>query len=164
MERTQNYQSGDLIFRKGNGIFSQYFANAGSKEKVYSHVGILRKEGDSTFVYHIEADEFTGEGNILKEPLNSFLNKVKHYSIRNLNVTYAERDAIIHQADSLLKMKVPFDMDFDASTTDKFYCTELAAYILNSSVKNSNIQPTLVLNHKKYYSVDDLYYSKIVKN
>lgn len=158
------FESGDLIFRKGNGFFSQYFADAGSRQKRYSHVGILFRQGDSVFVYHIEADEFSGKGNMKKEPLKTFLQDIKVFKVRNLAVGHEIRKTIIRKADSLLEKKVGFDMDFDYTTHDKFYCTELVAYILNSSTPSFRIKPTWVLNHQKYYSVDDIYFSKLVKN
>jgi hypothetical protein len=159
-----SFENGDLIFRKGNGFFSQYFANAASREKLYSHVGILSREGGSVYVYHIEADEFSGQGNMKREPLATFLQDIKKYKIRNLAVNRNVRAVIIHKADSLFEEKVVFDMDFDSSTKDKFYCTELVAYILNSSVASPVIEPTLRINGKKFYSIDDIYFSKLVKN
>lgn len=157
------FQNGDLLFRRGNGFFSPYFAHFASKEKEFSHVGILCRNGDSIFVYHIEADELTGEGNVRKEPLNIFLKDVKHFDVRQLNLTFDDRIAVIHTIDSLYQKQVPFDIDFDLNTHNTFYCTELVAYVLNSALNKHVVVPTLIMNTKKFYSIDDLYYCKLVK-
>lgn len=157
------FENGDLLFRRGTGFFSPYFARFASKEQKFSHVGILFRDADSVYVYHIEANELTGVGSVRKEPLSVFLKDVKQFDVKNLNLSSENRKTVIRKADSLFQKQAPFDMDFDLNTHDSFYCTEFVAYILNTSLNDTVIVPSLKMNGKKFYSIDDLYHCRLVK-
>ena len=154
--------TGNLICRLGNGYFSQYFKEYASTEKVFSHIGILSLENDKLFVYHSEASELTGVGYVKKESLTKFLNGIKTYEYYKLNFSDSISNQIIKTVKSYYNKKTPFDMDFDSESDDKLYCTELIASSINKTLNDSIIKPTLNLNGKKLYALDDIYLNEYV--
>lgn len=156
-------ESGDLVLRLGNGYFSNYFKQYASLEKKFSHIGIVSRENDTIFVYHSEASEFTGVGFVKKELLNSFLDEIEIYDFYRLNFKDSINFQITEQAKHYYRKKIPFDMDFNSSNDKKLYCTELIATSINKTLKDSIIKPTLNLNKKKLYALDDIYLNENVK-
>ena len=155
--------SGSLVCRLGNGYFSGYFKKYASIEKKFSHIGIVSKENDSLFVYHSEASEFTGIGFVKKELLSSFLNEIKIYDFYELNFNDTINFQIVEQVKQYYNLKVPFDMDFNSSDDKKLYCTELIAISINKTLKDSIIKPTMTLNKRKLFALDDIYLNENVK-
>lgn len=159
----QEIVTGDLVCRLGKGYFSGYFKDYASVEKKYSHIGIVSKENDSLFVYHSEASEFTGIGFVKRELLNSFLNKIDVFSFYKLNFDDTINLQIIEKVKEYYHLKVPFDINFNSSNDKKLYCTELIAISINKTLEDSIIKPTITLNDKKIFGLDDIYMNKNVK-
>jgi hypothetical protein len=149
--------SGDIVCRLGNGFFSNYFKAYGSTEKKFSHIGIVAIENDSLFVYHSEASEFTGIGFVKRELLSSFLNEINIYDFYRLNFNDSTKSQIIENVKHYFKLKVPFDIDFNSLNDKNLYCSELIATSINKTLNDSIIKPSLILNNKKLYALDDIY-------
>lgn len=155
--------SGDLVCRLGNGYFSSYFKEYASTEKKFSHIGIVSEENDSLYVYHSEASELTGIGFVKRELLSSFLYEIKTFEFYKLNFNDSINYKIVEQVKHYYNIKVPFDMDFNSSNDKKLYCTELIAVSINMTLKDSIIKPTLKLNKRTLFALDDIYLNKNVK-
>lgn len=156
-------KSGDLIVRQGTGYFSDLFRQMGSRDKKYSHIGIISKEQDSLFVYHIEADEFTGEGFALREQVSSFINKAKTYTFFENQMDSIARNAMLNKAKEYVQLKVKFDLNFNAEDDDKLYCTELVAKSINYGLDSVYITPTTSLKGRLFYGLDDIYSKDVFK-
>lgn len=122
------FQDGDLLFRKGKGIFSGFFSAAGKEKSSYSHVGLVSIKGNKIFVIHTEASELTGIGFAKIEPIDVFLDDdnayyASLYRLKGNTEIYGKNAVKI--AETFVKMHIPFDTAFDMKTEDKLYCTEL---------------------------------------
>lgn len=156
-------KTGDLVCRLGTGFFSQYFKEFASKEKKYSHIGILSIENDSVFVYHSEASELTGVGCVKRELLSSFLYDIKTYNFFNINLCDSIREKIVFNSKGYYSSRTPFDLDFNSFNDDELYCSELLAFSINKAMNREFIKPSLELNQKKLYALDDIYCNELVK-
>lgn len=157
-------KNGFLICRLGNGYFSNYFRKYASKEQKYSHIGIISKENDSIYVYHSEASEFTGIGYVKKESLNLFIKEIKTFDFFKFKLSDSTKTNIMNSVKGYYEKKTPFDLNFNSFDDNELYCTELIATSINNSVTDSiKITPSLLLNGKKLYSLDDIYLNKNVK-
>lgn len=154
----QKVESSFLICRLGNGYFSNYFRKYASKEQKYSHIGIVSKENDSIYVYHTEASELTGIGYVKKEDINSFLKDIQVFDFFEFSFPDSTKAKILKTVKKYYYKKTPFDLSFNSFDDKELYCTELIATAINNNVIDSNkIIPSLLLNRKKIFSLDDIY-------
>ena len=64
---------GDLVFRRGQGMWTPYFINMSTREKRFSHVGIVARVGGGTAdILHSDAHETTGIGCVRVEDWRGF--------------------------------------------------------------------------------------------
>lgn len=153
-------RNGDVIYRHGNGFFSDYFRKASEKEQLYSHGGIVFIDNGQVYVIHSEASELTGVGGVRKEPLNTFLKDISTWAVYRLDTTQTVRDSIVYIATQYLNEKTPFDLDFDNMSDDKVYCTELIALSVNKAIRRDLIKATGIIRNTPYYAIDDTYLIK----
>lgn len=149
--------SGDLIVRKGTGYFSDIFRRMASRDKRFSHIGIISRERDSVFVYHIEADEFTGEGVALREWMSLFLHQSTDHAFYANAMDTVAKQAMLAKAKAFFEAKVVFDLNFNATDDGKLYCSELVAKCINYGMDSIYIQPTLNWKGHLFYGLDDIY-------
>lgn len=152
-----------LVCRAGNGFFSNYFKKYASKEQRYSHIGIISIEKDTAYVYHSEASELTGVGRVKRESLNAFLEDVEVFDFFEFDYSDSIKYEILKTVKNYERIKTPFDLDFNSFNDNELYCTELIATSVNKSLDSLVIQPSLLLNGKKLYALDDIYLNKKVK-
>lgn len=122
------FRDGDLVFRQGRGIFSGMFASMGKVPSRYSHVGMIAVRGARLVVIHADASELTGRGFVREEPVETFLNDAHAESAALYRVSGREEDGPARAARiaaGFAEARVPFDSDFDLSTEDALYCTEM---------------------------------------
>ncbi|MEI6410993.1 MAG: YiiX/YebB-like N1pC/P60 family cysteine hydrolase [Bacteroidota bacterium] len=152
-------QSGDLIYRFGDGFFSGFFRDFSTREKLYSHVGIiLRPENsDSVFVMHAEASELTGIGNVRRDPASIFLKGVDEWAVYRVQATENQRREIASLAFLYHQKNVPFDSHFDTEDSTAIYCTELVARCVNKALGRFLIKPGVTRSGKQFIAIDDTY-------
>lgn len=160
---TQKLQNGDLIYRHGNGFFSDYFRKSSTREQLYSHGGIITIDNSQVYVIHSEASELTGQGGVRKEPLNIFMKDISTWAVYRLDTTQIVRDSIVYIAVQYLNRETPFDLDFDNTSDDRVYCTELIALSINKATHRNLIKATGSIRNKSYYAIDDTYLLKQMK-
>ncbi|MDJ0532198.1 MAG: YiiX/YebB-like N1pC/P60 family cysteine hydrolase [Xenococcaceae cyanobacterium MO_207.B15] len=121
-------QSGDLIFRQGNGLLSQILSSKDQNSQ-FSHVGIVKIVRNRPFVIHASTGQPWGIDAVVKmDSLEDFLQKdlasaVAVYRLHQENTLLAENAANLAYQYSL--KQIPFDPEFSLKSDDKFYCTEL---------------------------------------
>ncbi len=163
-EEKSQLENGDIIYRHRNGLFSEYFKNTSKKEQLYSHAGIISITGDSVYVIHSEASEFTGIGGVKKESLQTFLNGISTWAVYRLDTIKETRDSVVVNAMGYLNNNVQFDFDFNSSDDTKIYCTELIALSINKTMHRKLIEANGRLGNKIYFAVDDTYMIPQMKN
>lgn len=157
------FQNGDIIYRHGNGFFSDYFRKSSNREQLYSHGGIVTIDSSRVYVIHSEASELTGVGGVRKESLDVFLKDISTWAVYRLDTTQTVRDSIVYIASQYLSREAPFDLDFDNTSDTKVYCTELIALSINQAIHQNLIKATGSIRNKPYYAIDDTYLLKQMK-
>lgn len=160
---TQKLEDGDIIYRHGNGFFSDYFRKSSNKEQLYSHVGIIIIDDNRIYVIHSEASELTGVGGVRKELLSTFLKGISTWAVYRLDTTQIIRDSISYIATQYLNKKTAFDLDFDNTSDGRVYCTELIALSVNKAAHTDLIKATGRIGDKHYFAIDDTYLIKEMK-
>lgn len=125
---TSLLRTGDIIFRRGNSLLSQYVSSQDPGSS-FTHSGIMLINKHGAFVVHIttgEPPEMLDKARV--EPLQSFLSTRKAsaagvYRLHS-NRTYLAQ-AAAQRALAFVEKGVVFDIDFDHSSPNQLYCTEL---------------------------------------
>lgn len=153
-------RTGDIICRKGNGIWSSTFCDMNIRDKRFSHAGIIivttNEKGNDVkvSVIHAEANDYTGEGKIIETDLAEFLYSSKGaaaYRLKQENATINNSCIFIQIARKYLN--VPFDFHFDLSNRDKMYCTEYIYQVYTELTPRVELQIEYQ-NEKPYLPVD----------
>lgn len=157
------FQNGDIIYRCGNGFFSDYFRKSSNREQIYSHCGIISMDNSGVYVIHSEASELTGVGGVRKETVDEFLKDISTWGLYRVDTIQSIRDSIVSIASQYLYQNTPFDLDFDNTSDDKVYCTELVALSVNKALQQDIVQATGCIRNKIYYAIDDTYFIERMK-
>ncbi|MBR4984476.1 MAG: hypothetical protein IKY83_01885 [Proteobacteria bacterium] len=122
-------KNGDIILRSGIGFWSESFRQSNTKDKRFSHVGIvLVDEHGTVSVLHSEGDDHTGNGKVAIVSLEKFVGDSVDIGISRL------RDADPNQfaAEAKKYLGRPFDWKFDTDSSSEVYCTELVELAMKS--------------------------------
>lgn len=121
-------QDGDLIFRKGRSLVSRIVLIADGNSP-YSHIGIVKKSNGSVFVIHsVPAEEEFEKDKIKIEPVELFCRVDRCSEVAVYRISSADKNSLapaIEYALTALKKHLPFDGNFDLTTDESLYCTEL---------------------------------------
>ncbi len=149
---------GDLIFRTGRGFWTPFFS-AANKIHGYSHVGVLVLEGQSFFVLHAEANDFTLEGGVIKTPLETFMAESVRYIIRRNEMPAEVKTSFVSALEDMLRLKIGFDGQFELDDQGhKVYCTEFI-WLAARRAGVMDLGQIDTLSHKAFVLVDSIYAS-----
>ncbi|MCB0084285.1 MAG: hypothetical protein KDE47_25270 [Caldilineaceae bacterium] len=121
-------ETGDLIFRRGQGIGSWVVLDS-DPQSAYSHVGLVLRQTKNIWVIHTVPTSAFGENDVARmDSLKTYLSRkdatqAAVYRVQEKYGLVAKKAVQIAQG--FVKDEVPFDTQFEVSTPDKLYCTEL---------------------------------------
>lgn len=146
--------AGDIVFRRGHGIWTRFFVNASTREKRFSHVGVAATNGAGRImIIHSEANDL-GLGRVKEGSWQSFFEGASEAAV------YRCTDGGVDPADVVAEARrrigVRFDNEFDAATTNKLYCSELVMVAVNAAAGRNLIKPTF-RSGKTIVGLDDIY-------
>lgn len=158
----QSYKAniGDIVFRRGQGPWTQYFINCSSREKRFSHVGVVVSNSTEVIVAHAEANDWSGVGQVYLQSLDGFWSGSLEQAVFRYNGTISERERIARESEKMLG--VPFDRQFDMSDTNRLYCTEFVRLAVNRAIRQNLIGYTLVCG-RPVVAIDDIYRKKFIR-
>lgn len=121
------FKDGDLILRRGKS-FESFAVLMANREEEYSHIGIIKMEGENPWVLHASPEASKDSIDpIMKEALRSFLaySKAREYHYAQLNNDYLNQGlSASHACLNHFYNKLTFDHQYDASDEKQQYCTE----------------------------------------
>ncbi len=145
---------GDVVVRKGHGTWTQYFIDCSSREKRFSHVGIVVSNETQCVIVHADANEWTGIGCVRLESWQGFYADALECAVfRYVGMAVASRSFATKGMELL---GVPFDGAFDMEETNRLYCTEFVREVINDVLKTNLVGWTSVCKHK-VIALDDVY-------
>lgn len=117
-------KAGDLIFRRIDSGGSTFVLLADSKPE-YSHVGIVWKSQNETYVIHVVPSEDSSPSYVKITSVEDYIRPATSVAVYRLK--NADDKSVQNAAEVAYRLigKVSFDMDFDLSTDSRQYCTEL---------------------------------------
>lgn len=122
----ESLRSGDIIFRRGPSVESQAVMTMDGGS-TFSHVGIVSKENGATLVIHVVPGE--GGPDVTKiEPIEDYLRSDRALAASAFRVVTdraSQIETAVQFARDYAQRRVPFDSNFDLTSDDALYCTEL---------------------------------------
>ena len=147
----------DLVFRRGNGLWSGYFAGASGGEGYFSHVGVLVREADGWHVVHTEADDRTGVGGVRSDRLADFLADARGVAVVRPRLSPAQAAAAVGLAAEPRWRGIPFDSRFRLDDDgEAMYCTEWVQALVLAATGEDIARPRSHFGSREIISVDDL--------
>jgi hypothetical protein len=145
---------GDIVVRKGYGAWTHYFINCSSREKRFSHVGIVSEVGNEVVLIHADADERTGDGCVRVEGWRGFFADALECAVFRFDGDSSVASNIAINAKRRLGVK--FDSAFDMSETNRLYCSEMVRLAINEAAGTNLVGFTKVCG-RNVVAIDDLY-------
>ena len=151
---------GDIVFRKGRGLWTKYFIGASTREKRFSHVGIVVRTNPSTFIVHSEGSDLTGIGNVRVEGWQGFMEIASECAVYRFAGSEETSQAIANCG--LRRLGVRFDSAFDMSSTNELYCTEFIREAVNEAA-GTNVVGFTIRKGRGIITIDDIYHRGFFK-
>ena len=131
-------QEGDIILRRGYGIFSDMIAKRLNDGRFdVTHSGILYRKNGNWWVIHSLSSDVSNIDGMQEQPLNAFLKysmPEKILIVRPLHSTPEQGRAVVQRAKHYLKAQIPFDHLGTIDEPSQLYCTELIYQILDNDL------------------------------
>jgi uncharacterized membrane protein YhiD involved in acid resistance len=159
-------QTGDLILRRGRDQVSDFFARLNTRNQTYSHCGLAVQTDSGVYVYHIMATLNHIEGQILCEPIDSFIDSKinSRWAIIRYNLDSIKQSHLLAKVQDYITQKITFDQQFNLQSDDKMYCSEMLYKAFLFASKDAQIIPiTIAHSGKKYIAIDNLFEHKHCK-
>lgn len=154
-------QPGDLVLRRGTGVWSELASAFSRHDGRFSHVGVIAAETDQ--VIHAIGDPLDGQGVVKREPLSDFLGRATDAGLYRLSLTPEQRASFVHEVDRHARAATPFDADFSLDTQDALYCTELVWHAVRSVTRRDMTPRKSRAMGRDYIGLDDLLLSDGVR-
>lgn len=116
---------GDIVLRRGNGIWSRFFARLNRRDQRFSHVGVVVRHHGELKVAHAVADDDGTNGELRLDRLQDWRAAGRQFLLLRLD----DRSAAARVADAARSMHASgpaFDFDFDLADSAAVYCSEFA--------------------------------------
>ncbi|KFL35849.1 YiiX/YebB-like N1pC/P60 family cysteine hydrolase [Arenimonas donghaensis] len=153
----QALQPGDLVFRRGNGLWSGYFAGASGDRGYFSHVGLLMHDGGHWLVVHTEADDRTGVGGVRTDRLEHFLAQAQGVAVVRPRLERAQAARALELARDPAWQAIPFDARFRLDDDgEAMYCTEWIQALVLAATGEDIARPRSRFGRMPIISIDDL--------
>jgi len=146
--------AGDVVVRRGHGTWTQYFIDCSSREKRFSHIGIVVSNVPPYTIVHSDANEWTGIGSVRLESWQGFYADALECAVFRYNGSDSSATRFADRGMALIG--VPFDSAFDMDDTNRLYCTEFVRTVINDTLKTNLVGWTSVCD-KRVVALDDIY-------
>lgn len=152
-------KEGDLILRDGKGFISELLKECNAQDKSFSHAGVATIENGQVFVIHAIGGEGNVSNKMLKDPLELFCwdKQCFAFGVAELNLPDSARTAFLSEVKHYYETGMEFDTDFDLSTDDRMYCSEMIYKSICVATNDKNFIPLTHVNGKPFVGVDNLY-------
>ncbi len=158
-------KNGDLVLRSGSDGISALFKRVNTRNKTYSHAGIVYIENGYPFVYHCTGSSGDPEALLKRDSLNTFIHPydntgyaVYRYRLKTVQVSRLH-DIVIRY----FKERRKFDPYFDLSTDTALYCTEFVYKALLEATGDKKYLTTTEAGNFSFVAVDDLFLRRDAK-
>ncbi|MFN8153197.1 MAG: YiiX/YebB-like N1pC/P60 family cysteine hydrolase [Bacteroidia bacterium] len=150
-------RNGDLVFRSGKGIISDWFRRCSLSDPSYSHAGIIVQRNNENFVVHLQ--QTSSDGSLKVEKLTDFWSTqvCKGGAIYRLDLTDDEIASMSTEVEKDIQNGVSFDEHFNLDDDTRMYCSEWIRNKVIHATKDPRYFPVSVAGDFHYVAPDNLY-------
>lgn len=158
-------QNGDLVLRTGADATSYMLRQMNLTNKTYSHCGIVMVEDGYPFVYHSIGGEDNPDEKLRRDSASFFFSPVSNerLGIARLDLSTPQIEKLHDVVKQYYKLAIPFDLDFDLVSNDRFYCAEFVYKAIREATADTGYFSQTKLLAKTYVGVDNLYDTRHAK-
>lgn len=158
-------QDGDLVLRSGSDAISNMFKKANSRDKSYSHAGIVFIENGYPFVYHSTGTSQDPEALLRRDSIVNYIGPYDNlgYAVYRYRLSPQQIDKLHDVTIRYFKEGRKFDPYFDLNTDSSLYCTEFVYKAMIETTGNPNYLSTTKAVNFNYIAVDNLFSRKDMK-
>lgn len=158
-------KDGDLVLRSGNDAISEFFKKANTKDRTFSHAGIVFIENGYPFVYNCIGNADDPEALLKRDSLNAYISPYNNigYAVYRYKLNAAQLSKLQATSVRYFKEKRRFDPHFDLSTDTLLYCTEFVYKAVIEATGDKEYLPITKATNFSYVSVDNLFLRKDAK-
>ncbi len=152
-------KTGDLILRHGRGFISNAFMSLSTKEKNYSHAGIIHIEGQKVYVYHAIGGEENVDNKMRKDLIKDFCDPqyVHNFGIYRYDLNEKQLATYDSMTTANYTKGLQFDTKLELETDSVMYCSELIYKELQKVTGDPNYISISDVANYKYIAIDNLY-------
>jgi hypothetical protein len=152
-------KSGQLVLRMGRGADSYLLSQFNTRDKSYSHCGVLFLEQGYPFVYHCIGGEDNPDERLRRDSASSFFSPKENLAIAIVDYGFdtAVTARLQHIVLNYYHQRPRFDLKFDLATDDELYCAEFVYKALNRAMNDSGFIRTTYLGGRTFVGVDALF-------
>lgn len=152
-------QTGDLVLRSGADMTSYMLRQLNTRNKTYSHCGLVVVENGKAYIYHSIGGEENPDEKLRKDPAVRWFSPAGNMAIGIARFSFDSLQqkklvAILKQWHGEQKK---FDMRFDLATDDRFYCSEMVYKAISGAVNDTTFLRPLTLFGYRFIAIDDLF-------
>ncbi|MFN8394432.1 MAG: hypothetical protein U0176_07145 [Bacteroidia bacterium] len=150
---------GDLVLRHSKGFVSDAILTFQTQDPQFSHSGIVRKKDGKTFVYHATGGEENVSQKMKCDQIAIYCHPAATYKfgVFRWDLTDEQRERFVKRLDRWYDSGMEFDLDFDMTTNDKMYCSEMIYKGLVEATGDENYISLSKVIDKPYVAIDNLY-------
>ncbi len=155
-------KDGDLVLRSGSDALSALFKKVNTKDKSYSHAGIVFIENGYPFVYNSIGSADNPRALLRRDSLAAYVGPAANlgYAIYRYRLRPAQVNKLHDVVIRYFKEKRSFDPHFDLATDSALYCTEFVYKAVIETTGDKQYLPVTKASGFSFVAVDNLFLRK----
>ena len=140
---------GDLVLRLNQDPISRFIKQFNSRDKKYSHAGLVFFENGQPYIYHMINGEDNPGDKLKRETFARFCNPNKNsaFGIYRYKISVEEIKKMKSLVHKWYDEGISFDLDFNMATDQEMYCSEMISKALALSTQNRILTGTTRLSN-----------------
>jgi hypothetical protein len=154
-----SWQDGDIVLREGKGVISNFMRATSSREKRFSHAGIVIHTRSGPRIFHVIGTSGDPDGGLVADKPEDFCNRNLNKSIMVIRFPLLP-DHLVRLRSAVASCSrnpVSFDNNFDLESDHSYYCTEFIYKMIRKATGHTEWIPLTQSENGPYVGLDDLY-------
>ncbi len=152
-------QDGDIVLRHARGFVSDAILTFSTEDPQYSHSGVVKKKDGRAYVYHATGGEEHVTNEMKWDHISIYCHpaSIFKFGVFRWEMPDDQRACFLNILDRNYAKGVEFDLDFDMTTDETQYCSEMIYKALDTATSFNPFVEMSYVGDKPYVAIDKLY-------